>query len=89
MHRAEARHKEDVCDEIHEQTEVSGEGGGAERVHGAADHEGIGAPIPGESVVSGKVADPLRVLSQHCQKGKDPRHLGLQPPEYSVGFVGQ
>lgn len=26
MHRAEARHKEDVRNEIHEQTEVRGEG---------------------------------------------------------------
>lgn len=72
MHRAEARHKEDVCNEIHEQTEVRGEGWGAERVPGAADHAGIGAPIPGEPVVSGEVANPLRVLSWHCQKGKDP-----------------
>lgn len=26
MHRAEARHKEDVCHEVHEQAEVRGEG---------------------------------------------------------------
>lgn len=60
MHRAEARHEEDVRHEIHEQAEVHREGRGAERIPGAADHAGAGAPVPGQPVVSGRAprSDP-------------------------------
>ena len=52
MHRAEARHQENVCDEVHEQAEVHREGRGAERLPGTPDHAGPGASFPGQSLVS-------------------------------------
>ncbi|VCX37649.1 unnamed protein product, partial [Gulo gulo] len=52
MHRAEARHEENVCHEVHEQAKMHREGRGSERLPGAPDHAGAGAPFPGQPVVS-------------------------------------
>lgn len=52
MHRAEERHGEDVCHEVHEQAAVHRKGRGAQRVQGAGDPAGDRARVPGESLVS-------------------------------------
>lgn len=76
VHRAEARHEEDVRDEVHEQAEVHREGRGAQRLPGAPDHAGPGAPLPGQPVVSASVRALRRPgCGAAGQRGSDRRRL--------------
>lgn len=63
LHRTEERYQEDVCDEVHEQTEVRGAQRSEECLQGAPDHAGTGAPFPGQFVVSGFTG---HLMGQSC-----------------------
>lgn len=52
LHCAEERYQEDVCNEVHEQTEMCGAQRSEECLQGTPDHARSGAPFPGEFVVS-------------------------------------